>query len=617
MVHSWLLKPRSLVFIPMLLFLVIALACGDDATPTSRPTATTVPQATAPPQATSTPLSTPTPVPVATPVPAGFQAPFIKEGKHGGKVPMQFVCEEARWDPHQAATACGAGLWSPLYNQVMMYNHTNPTEVIGDLAKSWDLSDDGMSYTFVLHEAKWSDGMPVTAADVGFSLDRMVEEGQPRPRVKSIAPYYAGSEVADDTTLKVNLKFANAPAFLQYLAVDYMKVLPKHIADQHPDKTELGEFLNVPENGVGSGNMVFKSYLRGDRYVYERNADYFKAPLPFFDAHHGFFINEKSRVIAAYKTEQVLMSNIGATRLQPRDYATAEAQMDNKVNLHVMVPTTIINVIMNFTKPPFDDVRLRKVVQLASDRLAVLNTVNAGFGKLGTPFFPDSWMTPPDEVVATWPGYRYVDKNTGEPVLDYYGKEVGIDVVKDPRDIEAAQSLMEEAGFGPDNRVSVFVVSQTGTWTSVSQLLQQHLKEIYMDLDINQVPGSESFAAMASGEYEITGNPHGANIIDSDDLFNVVYTPGGARNQLNWEDPRINDFFARSSKEFDPTNRQQIIWEAGDLLRQGEGHWMGVIWGASWHFIVSKRINNFFPPQTLQQGMTHEHLWLEDSSGFN
>ena len=110
MVHSWLLKPRSLVFIPMLLFLVIALACGNDATPTSQPTATTVPQATDPPQATSTPLSTPTPVPVATPVPAGFQAPFINEGKHGGTVPMQFVCEEARWDPHQAATACGAGL---------------------------------------------------------------------------------------------------------------------------------------------------------------------------------------------------------------------------------------------------------------------------------------------------------------------------------------------------------------------------------------------------------------------------------------------------------------------------------------------------------------------------
>ena len=71
----------------------------------------------------------------------------------------------------------------------------------------------------------------------------------------------------------------------------------------------------------------------------------------------------------------------------------------------------------------------------------------AGRGRLGTPFYPETWMTPSNDVVATWPGFRYVDKS-GELVLDYYqGQEVGEDIFKHPRDIKMAQDLMKKHGY--------------------------------------------------------------------------------------------------------------------------------------------------------------------------
>ena len=88
---------------------------------------------------------------------------------------LQFVhtTNPGLWDMHFAghltATAVPGG---PLHNTLVEFNPVNPTEVIGDLADSWDVSADGMTYTFHLRDAQWWDGKPVTAEDIVFSLDR-------------------------------------------------------------------------------------------------------------------------------------------------------------------------------------------------------------------------------------------------------------------------------------------------------------------------------------------------------------------------------------------------------------------------------------------------------------
>ncbi|PON18045.1 hypothetical protein C2W62_09965 [Candidatus Entotheonella serta] len=118
-----------------------------------------------------------------------------------------------------------------MYNQVVEFNPLNPKEVIGDLAKSWEVSDDGKIYTFELHDnATWWDGQPLTAEDVAFSINRMIEPGKPRPRVGLLRPSTKKAEAVGPHTLRVHLNYSS-PSFLQFLAVDYMKIVPKHVVE--------------------------------------------------------------------------------------------------------------------------------------------------------------------------------------------------------------------------------------------------------------------------------------------------------------------------------------------------------------------------------------------------
>ena len=115
--------------------------------------------------------------------------------------------------PHIAGTIGPLAAFSPLYNQIVEFNPLKPTEITGDLAKRWEVSSNGLIYTFYLHEnVKWWDGKDLTAEDVAFSLKRMIEPGKPRPRVGLLRPYIKMVELVDRNTVKIELNFA-APAF--------------------------------------------------------------------------------------------------------------------------------------------------------------------------------------------------------------------------------------------------------------------------------------------------------------------------------------------------------------------------------------------------------------------
>ena len=142
--------------------LLLAIACGAKEEPTpaagmAAPTEADAPAETsAPVEPTTTPVQpatpTPTPLPEATSTPIATVAP-VKEGVGVWGGDARFLTTEypELWDPHLEGTIVGLEGTSPLYNQVVEFNPISPDEIIGDLAKSWVVSDDGMTYTFTIH----------------------------------------------------------------------------------------------------------------------------------------------------------------------------------------------------------------------------------------------------------------------------------------------------------------------------------------------------------------------------------------------------------------------------------------------------------------------------------
>src|SRR5262249_14461423 len=258
-------------------------------------------------------------------VPAATSAPV-----YGGHLTLLNYAYPEVWDPHIAGTLGAMAAISPLYNQVVEFNPLNPREVIGDLAKSWEVTDEGLTYIFHLHEhVQWWDGRDLTAEDVAFSLNRMIEPGKPRPRVGLLRPMTKAAEQIDRHTVKVTLNYPS-PSFLQFLAVDYMKVVPRHVL-------EAGVDINVWENIMGSGPFKIKGTRRGESVTLEKNPNYFKKGRPYLDGLTIIAIADKGTAAAAIKVGKILMTLPGPLGVD--DVLKLEQNLKGKYSLYWQTET--------------------------------------------------------------------------------------------------------------------------------------------------------------------------------------------------------------------------------------------------------------------------------------
>jgi peptide/nickel transport system substrate-binding protein len=484
-----------------------------------------------------------------------------------------------------------------------MYNPDDQTTIIGDLADSWEWAEDGNSVTFRLPaNAQWTDGTPLTADDIVFSLDRMSDLTKIRPRVRNIAPYYKDSVALDPQTVQVNTKFSNPAALLPFLATGYMVMLPKHVLDGRADAEE---YYDTPENIVGSGAFKFVSHERGSSMELERNPNYFKEGLPFLDLVTAFVIADKNTHMGAFITGQIDFSpGMGIT---DTDAISFVDKIKGKGTQFYNGPNLMRFYEINYKNPPVDDPKVRRALYLALDREEINRVRRLGNGRLGVPFFPGTQWSSNDEEIATWPGYRYVDKSGTAITTGPYGIS---GVQKDPRDIEEAKALLAEAGH-PDG-----VTIEYHTYALLKEvpvLLKEQFAKIGVDLQIKITDTTTGFNAEQAGDYKhLLGLGHGPNIVDPDDLFLGIYMPGGPRNALKYEDPRIVDIFEKQKSEADLEKRIQLIRQAEEILRSGEGHFHNIFWFPAPTFVVSDRVKNYnVTAITVQYGFQKEHIWLD------
>ena len=632
--------PSSIrVTIPLLLIALLLLtlaACGGDssedtttapaattapapggAAPTTAPgaaAANTAPDATAVPAATgggvvptSPPRSEATPTPEPAQVTAaGYWREFVDQGKYGGILREGHIYENDHWSPWVGCCNRSVFIARNPYNLLVMRNPADQNTIVGDLAESWEWADDGNSVTFnIAQNATWFDGQPVTAEDVVFSLDNMTDLDQIRPRTRNVAPYYASSEAIDAHTVKVNTKFANPAALIPFLTVDFMVMHPKHVLEGKPD--DVADFFADPENLVGSGAFMYKTRELGSSMEVEKNPNYFKEGLPFLDGIKVFVINDRSRLGTALEVGQIDWAPGAAwTEPQLKDLANA---LEGKGRILYTPKTNVFRYYeFNIDNPPVSDPRVRRAIYIAFDSKQQVEITRLGNGSLGIPFFPDTWMSATAEEISEWPGFRYVDKDSGEL---YIGDPVGVpNLVKDPADLQMARDLLAEAGF-PDGLELDYLYADIFEEEAI--LLRENMKAI--GLDLNLLPRDTTTAANAeqSGEYRhMLGFGHGTNIIDPDDVFLGVYMPGGPRNALRYEDPAVSAVFEKQKSEPDQVARRELIAEAEEIIRQGEGHGRPMFWHPMEQLIHQNYVKNMnTAPFTVQYGYQKEHVWLE------
>ena len=591
MSHFRWLSPKWLIPALLLLALMIAVGCGGSATP--------APATAVPPTATQvvTPEPpTPDAPPTAMMVPTGesFSFPlrpdWVAEGKYQSMV-LQLVgrTNPGLWDLHYAGHLTASSVpAAPQFSNLVEYDPVNPTEVIGDLAAGWDVSDDGMVYTFHLRDAQWWDGEPVTAEDIVFSLDRITLPDAIRTRTAALRGFYEyqTATAVDEKTVRVPVKFPS-PLFLRNLATEYMKMYPKHTTENLA-QDEANRAFGL----MGSGPWKLKEFQPQIFWEHERNTNYYKPDRPFFDGLRFNIIRDMPRLLSAIQLGQAMTTDLPAIgSYRPEDFYQLQKETNGRIRALLLKPGFQLVLILHMNKPPFDDPRMRRALFLAIDRqeLAEVTYCREPWGCFGSPgtFLPYNPYESP-EVLANVPGYR---------------------TPKDS-DIAEAKTLMAEAGYGDGVKVELNS-NASGVSVRINEVWTEQVRAA-VGIDFTLETQDTAGTVMRMSQATLNASTDGTSplITDPSTFLSQHYLPKIQKNPESWSDPRLDELIQLQSMELDSTKRLEFIKEATELLQKGESHFVPLVWGQEGGG-MDYRLQNYTLAPTNQFLRKWDHVWWD------
>ena len=637
MVYSWLRKPKFLVFIPLVLLLVIALACGEDATSTPRPTntpapppptattaapapaptATTAPaapaatrapgapaptatKAPAAPAPTATKAAEPTAIPTPTPLPPPTQlgpptptaAPVKAELEpvYGGILTEAQIANCDSFDPHRGRSVVSLSCSAPLYSNLLEYDPIVPGVLICDVCTDFSASPDGKAFTFNIRKGiKFTDGVELTAEDVAFSVNRWVEGDFPRPNTATANAHIDRVTVDGPYTVTIHTK-AVAPSFLRNIGRDFFKVLPKHWV-------EAGNDPHIATNAMGSGPFMLVRFRDAVSHESERNPNYFREGLPYLEGVKSFILTDPGTELAAYTTERVLFTHHTQQGIPSLNRLATNNGFLSKFDIWWQPGINGVHLIVNTQKPPFDNPKVREAINLALHRQPILATIGGGRFGIGKPMGPNNPFALTDEEILERPGYRELN-----------GK-------KHPDDIARARQLWADAGFSASNKLVAIINSpDSKPHPDLAQVYKAQMEEVleHVDITFTNLELGAWASHMRTGPYDMSASGKGSGISDPDDRFSQLYLTG-ARNWARQQIDGVQELFDAQSKELDSAKRRTINEEMQRLVLNNFPGTMEVAWETQAIFAHKKimtKTGQYVLSAGRENAMQLYHLWL-------
>ena len=530
--------------------------------------------------------------PTGLPVTADTAPQATDRGMYGGIVPMHdYAFPNLIFHPHEFSNQFKNT--SAIYNGLIEYNAEtdDPYDIRGDLADSWELQPDGVTYVFHLNEsARWQDGTPVTAEDVVWSMDSLVNAEESRPQTLIIAPYYTAGNatVIDAHTVEVRTNNP-APDFIPMLAADAFKMISKAWDLQNLDTSKW-------ESGMGSGPFMPTTLAKDVSLELEKNPNYWKEGLPYIDGIIHYYIADKGTAIGAYRTGQVLMTTFPVTNLSNTETLELQASEADILDVYLIPNTSMLGTLINTTVEPFNDVRVRRAMHLAVDRSEFRTIFGGGIAPIGTPFPPETWFGRTEAEALELPGFR-----------------TGPDGEKHPDDIAEARRLLAEAGVTEGFEVEIMARTVV-EFVDLAQLLaDQFRRYLGWEATVQTIDSATGITRYKEQDYQIAAQGTAVLVGEPDPIIIKMFMPGGLWIQWSgWEAPdHFIDWFNAQSQELDRTKRAAILREMEDwMLTVDPGPLLIYYWSYR-DQIVNKQIQNYHMPVSLWVQLKHEHIWCD------
>jgi peptide/nickel transport system substrate-binding protein len=433
---------------------------------------------------------------------------------------------------------------SYVFNPLTLGGENWGTEITGDLAESWSVSDDGLTWTFNLRQdVVWQDGEPFTADDVIFTYETI------QSAEDDIAPFRSRFlqngepiqfEAADDYTVVATLSEPNASFFTDIS----VPIVPRHALEGQ--NLREGDFNRMP---IGTGPFQVVEWNTGESIVLEANENYFRG-RPCLDRIIFQIIPEDQAQVNALLAGDIdFIDNIPGA-------SVAQFENNPDFTLQVAELDSLFSVVFNLDREQFQDPAVRQALMIAIDRQGVIDTVLQGYGEVHNSHF--------DAVVPFYEqdkqgGYDY-DPERAAAMLD----ELGItDSDGDGvRDIDGEPWVVNLVTFTEGFR----------NYSQYAQVVQAYWEDIGIDVELEQrdlaTLVDQLYASTAPNkEYDVHTTGWSIFGPEPNSYANLYVTNAdGSTNIASYNNPRVNELFAAGRAETDFDARMAIYEEIEAIL---------------------------------------------------
>jgi len=417
-------------------------------------------------------------------------------------------------DPQKVPAASSARIYSLVYSSLTKMDAN--FNLKPDLAKSWEISQDGKTVTFHLRQGvKFHNGREFTSDDVKYSYERILD-----PKTASIAASYFKSidsiETPDKYTVVFKLKNPDS-ALLANTSSPFASIVPKEVKD-----------LNT--EAVGTGPYKLDKIVEGQYVLLKKNPDYYVKGLPKANSIKFLIMKDEAQRTAAIRAGKVDIASISA------DTAKILSKAKNvSVKEYQSLEYSYLGI--NVNKKPFNDPKVRQAISYAVDRNEIIKTVWKGKAKLTGPIAPaqDKWALDTSE----YPSYQH--------------------------NVEKAKELLKEAGYPNGFKTTIETASTYPDMIETAQILQQQLKAVGIDAQINQLEWGNYVELWSSKKMDLMVGRNTSGT-DPDRSLRFFFATDGSANVWNYSNKDYDKLVEQGLQVSDDNQRKELYDQAQKLL---------------------------------------------------
>lgn len=422
--------------------------------------------------------------------------------------------------------------WSitfPAYERLVRYrveNGVGMTDVEGDFAASWTVSDDNLIWTFKLAPGhKFDDGSPVDAAAVKFSIDRLMKMGQ---GPSETLPTLEKTEVVDAATVRFTLNAPFAP-FLFALANNGAAIINPKVMQHEKDGDMAQAWLS--EHTAGSGAFRVTSWEKGQSIVMDANPHY-AGKTPALKKVIIKLIKE-----ATARRLQLEKGDLDIAEHIPLDQLEAlKGKPGIRIEDHPSFAVTYL--YMNNKKPPLDDIRVRKAISHAIDYQGIIDGILSGKGvQMRGPVPKGMWSHDPSS-------FQY------------------------DRDLAKARALLKEAGVG-DLKLGFLYAQRNPNWEPIGLTVQSNLRDVGITVEMQNFAYATMRDKLNRGEFDLAIGGWTPDFSDPFMFMNYWFDSsrhGLAGNRSFYTNAKVDEMIREAARISDQPARTRLYQEAQKIV---------------------------------------------------